>query len=906
MGVVHRVARFVAQRPRLFWLARQLMRRVPAMRSRLQRAMQAPWDDPALEIDVVPAVPVFHVRHKAIEAQVRRVVRLQAQAGQGRKKLAFVSPLPPLHSGIADFSAELLPALAMHFDISLIVEQESVTVPWIAEQYALRSPAWLREHADEFDEVLYHFGNSIFHRYMFSLIEAVPGHVVLHDFYLGDIRYAEEVIEADKPVFTQSLYDGQGYVAVLDRFTAKEVKSMVRRYPVNWDLLVRATGVIVHSTHARDLAAQWYGTEIAQRWAVVPLLRAPATSHTRDAARRAHKIQPDEYLVCSFGILNETKLNHRLLHAWALSALSASTNARLIFVGELQPGAYADSFHALLRKLRGAKRVTITGRVNEKRYKECLAAADCAVQLRTQSRGETSAAVLDCLNFGLPTIVNAHGSFTELPKDAVCSIADTFEDVELAAALDALAQNPDMRAELRKRGRHMVHERHLPQHCAALYARALEADARRCLNELGDLKAQEGSAAIEVLARQSLTALRDRQWLVDVSVTSRNDLKTGIQRVVRSIVRELLLAPPQGFRVEPVYLCNEEGRWVYRYARRWTCGVLGIPRYWAQDALVDVYSGDELFILDFTGSYAVHAAGAGVLSAYKQDGVAIHFALYDLLPMQLPQFFPPGDFGFEEWVQIVCSEADGVMCISRAVADDLSQRTKCRPSTWTKQLQIGWFHLGADIKSSVPTTGVDDKSAVALKTMRDRPTFLMVGTIEPRKGYLQAIAAFTLLWARGYDVNLVIVGKQGWMGLPETERRTIPEILRKLQTHPESGHRLFWLQAASDEALELMYEAASCLIAASEGEGFGLPLIEAAHWSAPILARDIPVFREVAVNGATYFCGLAPDDLADAIVLWLEARASGNVPDSAQMASLTWSESAQSLVASILKMRSNM
>ena len=103
-----------------------------------------------------------------------------------------------------------------------------------------------------------------------------------------------------------------------------------------------------------------------------------------------------------------------------------------------------------------------------------------------------------------------------------------------------------------------------------------------------------------------------------------------------------------------------------------------------------------------------------------------------------------------------------------------------------------------------------------------------------------------------------------------------------------------------------MYEAASCLIAASEGEGFGLPLIEAAHWSAPILARDIPVFREVAVNGATYFCGLAPDDLADAIVLWLEARASGNVPDSAQMASLTWSESAQSLVASILKMRSNM
>ena len=65
---------------------------------------------------------------------------------------------------------------------------------------------------------------------------------------------------------------------------------------------------------------------------------------------------------------------------------------------------------------------------------------------------------------------------------------------------------------------------------------------------------------------------------------------------------------------------------------------------------------------------------------------------------------------------------------------------------------------------------------------------------------------------------------------------------RRLQ---EIGNRLFWLEGISDEYLEKIYDAATCLIAASEGEGFGLPLIKVAQHKLPIIARDIPVFREV-------------------------------------------------------------
>ncbi|WP_115760418.1 glycosyltransferase, partial [Escherichia coli] len=87
--------------------------------------------------------------------------------------------------------------------------------------------------------------------------------------------------------------------------------------------------------------------------------------------------------------------------------------------------------------------------------------------------------------------------------------------------------------------------------------------------------------------------------------------------------------------------------------------------------------------------------------------------------------------------------------------------------------------------------------------------------------------------------------------------------------HAERNRRLFWLDGVSDEYLEKIYAASDCLIAASEGEGFGLPLIEAAQHKLPIIARDIPVFREVAGNHALYFSGATPDTLANAVKEWL-------------------------------------
>ena len=168
----------------------------------------------------------------------------------------------------------------------------------------------------------------------------------------------------------------------------------------------------------------------------------------------------------------------------------------------------------------------------------------------------------------------------------------------------------------------------------------------------------------------------------------------------------------------------------------------------------------------------------------------------------------------------------------------------------------------------------------------------MVGTIEPRKGYDQVFKAFDALWSRKCDVNLVLVGKQGW---------NVEELFEKINNHPENGIRLFVIETASDEYLNLLYTEAECLIAASEGEGFGLPLIEAARHGIGLIARDIPVFREVAGQNAYYFKGKSADVLAVAIQDWLKLRLEKKEPNSSGMKWIDWKESARKLANCILE-----
>jgi glycosyltransferase involved in cell wall biosynthesis len=404
--------------------------------------------------------------------------------------------------------------------------------------------------------------------------------------------------------------------------------------------------------------------------------------------------------------------------------------------------------------------------------------------------------------------------------------------------------------------------------------------------------------------------------LLDVSETSQTELKTGIQRVAQSLLLAFLQHPPQGYRVIPVHLIrsSEHEPWHYECAHEYS-KKLGVSQLLDANASqivqeMRLHAGDRVLVLDVSGVRLIEAVEQGLFANLRTLGVAMQAIVYDLLPLLHPEYFPVGSFEqSERWYRALVSPngLDGVLSISRAVAQDFEIWYQAQNFAKRDHFGIGWFHLGSDFEgASASTNSISNSKAgkgstlspfvdAALEHMQQRPTFLMVGTLEPRKGYLQAIAAFNELWKQGVKANLVIVGKEGWTALPGPQRRTIPQIIRAIGINEQLGQELFWLEEVSDQALIELYGASTCVLIASEAEGFGLPIIEAAHYGLPVIVRDIPVFREVAGEGAYYFDGQSPDELADAIQNWLTLHKKQSAPSSKAIKPLTWQQSATQL-----------
>ena len=819
-------------------------------------------------------------------------------------------------TGIADYAAQCLPALSTLFDIELIVHQDKVVLPAELDSLPRRDLFWFTQHAGEFDQILYQFGNSPFHSHMFALLQRFPGAVVLHDFFLSSVLCYEQMTGGIPNAWTDALLHSHGEAALQAALVPANQEAVRQVWPCNLAVLQGATSVIVHSTQTLELARQWYGPQAGSNWHVVPLPRSAPGPIARARARAALGIPDDAFVVCTFGFIDSSKLSHRLLQAWNASALAQDKHCHLVYAGANHGSEFGVTMTAGIAASSGAKRIRIAGWTDEQVYRQYLQAADVGVQLRTESRGETSAAVSDCLNYGLATIVNANGSMAALPPDAVWKLADDFDNADLTRALEGLWRDAGVRAALSARVTALMEQQHRPHHAAALYAEALAhaaGKAKTAMPALLDALASiPGMAsdddALKQLAQCLALAPQRRpeppQLLVDVTSIVRHDLGTGIERVVRMQLQALMRLPASGYRTVPVYLSRQDDQWQYRYARQYARKVLGMDPAGAVDEPIDINPDDVFYAPDYAPGLTVEAANAGIYARWRARGVSVNFLIYDLLPVLRPEFFPPGaDADHAAWLDCIAAQGDRLVCISQAVADEARSWLATRHGNADRRFQLRVVHLGADIGApghhgaTAPASGAAPHPALA--EIKARPTFLMVGTIEPRKGHWQAIEAFEQLWRDGVQANLVIVGGEGWKPLPARKRRTIPKIVERLNSHAQAGQRLFWLQGVDDTLLQQIYQASACLLSASEGEGFGLPLIEAARYGLAVIARDIPVFREVAQEQAYYFGGNDGADLAGAIKAWLDLYATGHHPKSGDMRWHTWQHNAEHLLAAL-------
>ncbi len=394
-----------------------------------------------------------------------------------------------------------------------------------------------------------------------------------------------------------------------------------------------------------------------------------------------------------------------------------------------------------------------------------------------------------------------------------------------------------------------------------------------------------------------------KRLLLDVTIASSVDDQTGIQRVVRNICQESQDAAKElGCDCVPV-VCHGphlvavgfdgRRRWDERLFSSLMNGWMSAHRQIAKSAATVKSGADNTYLkflsrlrklflpktpLRWLSNHYYRLTGQQVkfenddililldaswnipidelLKSAKRSGVDVATVIYDLIPVNHPQFHHESlRCIFANWLSIVIERSDFFIGISETVTKELSAYASHRNDRLNSK-SFGHFRLGADFLSdkcelenqtksnrdALPSRSIAKKLRTGPNQLKD--FYLAVGTIEPRKNHALLLDAFDKHWNQYPDSQLMIAGKIGWMCENLTER---------IKNHPQYGTSLFLLEDATDIELSWLYRNGRALIFPSIVEGFGLPIVEALQNGLPVIASDTPIHREVGGDHCTYF-----------------------------------------------------
>ncbi len=230
-------------------------------------------------------------------------------------------------------------------------------------------------------------------------------------------------------------------------------------------------------------------------------------------------------------------------------------------------------------------------------------------------------------------------------------------------------------------------------------------------------------------------------------------------------------------------------------------------------------------------------ADAGLLAAMRRGpGIRVAVLVHDTIPLDFPQFSRPHAVaGLQAMVAAVVAHADLVICNWAATRLDLA-RHAARHGPLPDSIVA---HPGADAAQP-------DPAALPAGLPLDRPYFLALGTLEPRKNH----ALLLDLWDRLHETlpeagvpRLLLAGRRGWGN---------EALFARLDGSPHVGRTIHELPGLSDGAVAALLAGARALLMPSLAEGYGLPVAEAAAAGTPVIAAPLPVYLEVVGDYPVY------------------------------------------------------
>jgi len=385
-------------------------------------------------------------------------------------RVACFTPLPPRQSGIADYSAALLPRLAENVDLEVFVEETNPPAG------PLRTRHFRDYRPEEFDLVLYQVGNNPDHTYLYDVALEHPGVVTLHEFNLHHLVAAATITRGDWDEYLREVERNGGPEALAHarRVKAREVGPDYENLPMNRRLLESSRALVVHSGF---LAGQVRAAGCLLPLGVIPhgaVLDGELDPAARLRQRRQLGLDEQTPLIGIFGFLKPYKRVAPALRAFQ-RLVRLEPRARMILVGEEHPELQVSRLISSLGLEEHARHL---GYVPLDDFQDYIAAVDICLNLRYPTAGESSGTLQRALAMGRAVLVSEVGSFAELPDRICLKVPVDGREVDfLFECLNLLVSRPEARRALGEEAR-----RYMAANCgwdrvAGLYAGFLEAVA---------------------------------------------------------------------------------------------------------------------------------------------------------------------------------------------------------------------------------------------------------------------------------------------------------------------------------------------------------------------------------------------------------------------------------------------
>lgn len=326
------------------------------------------------------------------------------------KLVAITGPLPPTESGVATHASNLLKALRQRYHLQVILREGTTINDVFAEQNV--DIRYSNEPLPLTPRYIHHVGNQpIYHGYQLHLIARTGGIVVLHDVFLDGL--ADYLPKISTPTsLDQYIELTPSATTVTDFERARTFRQQRIAAILTW-LAHNANQLVVHSEHAAATLKE-LAPHVTKQPIIIPLAQE---AHPDALAKHSNRPLHRPLRVVCPGFVNESKSPFTVIRALAL--LKRELPAEVTFLGDADPRLAQLLYDT---SVKSGIPITITGYVTDIEYQSLLSAADLCLVLRSFDRAETSAAALNALSLGIPTIVNDIGSFRELPSSVVIKV----------------------------------------------------------------------------------------------------------------------------------------------------------------------------------------------------------------------------------------------------------------------------------------------------------------------------------------------------------------------------------------------------------------------------------------------------------------------------------------------------